>query len=94
MSGGVAYIYDPDSAFEARCNTGMVDVEPLGSDDHARLKNLLTRHANYTGSEIAKRLLASWDRSLTKFVRVMPREYKKVLAAEKYDTELSLLATV
>jgi glutamate synthase domain-containing protein 2/glutamate synthase domain-containing protein 1/glutamate synthase domain-containing protein 3 len=94
MSGGVAYIWDPEGKFEDNCNTGMVDVEPLGSDDQVRLKTLLTRHVQYTGSEVAKKLLAQWERSLAKFVRVMPREYKKVLAAEKYDTELSLLATV
>jgi glutamate synthase domain-containing protein 2/glutamate synthase domain-containing protein 1/glutamate synthase domain-containing protein 3 len=94
MSGGIAYVWNQDGKFEGRCNTGMVDVEPLGTDDMVRLKTLLTRHLEYTGSSVAKRLLESWDRSLSKFVRVMPREYKKVLAAEKYDTELGLLATV
>ncbi|MEY4576960.1 MAG: hypothetical protein RL701_1663 [Pseudomonadota bacterium] len=94
MSGGIAYVLDADGKFEARCNTGMVDIEPLGPHDAARLKTLLQRHLEYTGSTVAKGLLDNWERSLTTFVRVMAREYKKVLAAEKYDTELSVLATV
>jgi glutamate synthase (NADPH/NADH) large chain len=94
MSGGVAYVWDEDGTFEKNCNTGMVDVEPLASDDISRLKTLLHRHLQYTGSGIAERILANWERSLPKFSRVMAREYKKVLAAEKYDSELSLLATV
>jgi glutamate synthase domain-containing protein 3 len=94
MSGGVAYVWDEQGTFEAHCNLGMVDVEPLASDDIARLKTLLHRHLQYTGSQVAERILANWERSLSKFVRVMAREYKSVLAAEKYDSELSLLATV
>jgi glutamate synthase domain-containing protein 3 len=94
MSGGIAYIWNEDGKFEQRCNTGMVDIEPLGTDDMTRLKTLLSRHMEYTGSGLAKRILEGGERALAKFVRVMPREYKKVLAAEKYDTELSMLATV
>jgi glutamate synthase domain-containing protein 3 len=94
MSGGLAYILDEDGKFESRCNDGMVDVEALATDDITRLKQLLTRHLEYTGSGVAKRLLDNWESALSTFVRVMPREYKKVLAAEKYDTELSMLATV
>ncbi|HET8933900.1 MAG TPA: glutamate synthase large subunit [Polyangiales bacterium] len=94
MSGGVAYVYDEDGTFEAHCNLGMVDVEPLAPDDIARLKTLLNRHLQHTGSQVAERIIGNWERSLSKFVRVMAREYKSVLAAEKYDSELSLLATV
>jgi len=94
MSGGIAYVLNEDGKFEQRCNMGMVDIEPLGSDDVTRLRTLVNRHFELTGSAVAKRVLETWDRSLPKFVRVMAREYKKVLAAEKYDTELSLLATV
>ncbi|HKU39875.1 MAG TPA: glutamate synthase-related protein, partial [Polyangiales bacterium] len=94
MSGGIAYVLNEDGKFADRCNMGMVDVEPLSNDDVARLRSLCTRHFEYTGSAVAKRVLETWDRSLANFVRVMAREYKKVLAAEKYDTELSLLATV
>ncbi|HEX7477755.1 MAG TPA: glutamate synthase large subunit [Polyangiales bacterium] len=94
MSGGVAYVLNEDGKFAGRCNTGMVDVEPLGADDVLRLNALITRHFNYTGSGVAKRLLDEWDNAQRKFVRVIAQEYKKVLAAEKYDTELSSLATV
>jgi len=94
MSGGIAYVLNEDGKFDHRCNLGMVDIEPLSTDDITRLRALVTRHFEYTGSTVAKRVLETWDKSLAKFVRVMAREYKKVLAAEKYDTELSLLATV
>jgi glutamate synthase domain-containing protein 2/glutamate synthase domain-containing protein 3 len=94
MSGGIAYVWNVDGKFEQRCNTGMVDIEPLGTDDVLRLKTLLQRHVDFTGSTVALGLLAEWDKALSAFVRVMPREYKKVLAAEKYDSELSLFATV
>ncbi|MET0384528.1 MAG: glutamate synthase large subunit, partial [Polyangiales bacterium] len=94
MSGGIAYVLNEDGKFDQRCNTGMVDIEPLGSHDITRLKTLVQRHLDYTGSDVARRILGNWERSLPKFVRVMAREYKKVLAAEKYDAELSLVATV
>jgi len=95
MSGGVAYVWNQDGKFETRCNTGMVDIEALSKYDAQRLKMLLSRHLEYTGSTVAADLLADWDRAQASFVRVMPREYKKVLAAERYDdTELSLVATI
>jgi glutamate synthase (NADPH/NADH) large chain len=94
MSGGIAYVWNVDGKFEQRCNTGMVDIEPLGADDALRLRTLLQRHVDFTGSTVALGLLGDWEKALCAFVRVMPREYKKVLAAEKYDTEFSLFATV
>ncbi len=94
MSGGVAYVLDEAGDFETRCNTGMVDVEALEPDDEKRVRGLLVRHLELTGSAVAKRLLDTWETARAKFVRVIALEYKKVLAAEKYDTELSFLATV
>jgi len=84
MSGGVAYLYDP---VVARINTEMVDVEPLGAEDRALLVGLLTRHRRETGSTVAARLLAGWEDEQEKFVKVMPRDYKRVLAAMQQAKE-------
>jgi glutamate synthase (ferredoxin) len=94
MSGGVAYVLDEPGDFVTRCNAGMVDLEPLERGDEAVLKRLLEKHLEYTGSGVAKRLLDDWQGSLGKFVRVMAREYKKVLAEQHYDTDMAQLATV
>ncbi|MGD8859695.1 MAG: glutamate synthase large subunit [Myxococcales bacterium] len=93
MSGGLAYVYDEAGAFPGRCNPGMVDLEPPEPADEQMLEKLIGRHVEYTGSEVGKRLLADWDNARKKFVKVFPREYKRVLAEQKYDTEMSALAT-
>ncbi|OHV36144.1 glutamate synthase subunit alpha [Pseudofrankia sp. EUN1h] len=89
MSGGVAYLYAPVSA---RINTEMVDVEPLDAEDRAQLVSLLTRHRRETGSTVAARLLADWEDEQEKFVKVMPRDYKRVLTAIKQAKEQGIPA--
>ncbi|MBX6387431.1 MAG: glutamate synthase large subunit [Frankia sp.] len=84
MSGGVAYLYDPAIH---RINTEMVDIEPLDEDDRARVVDLLNRHRRETGSTVAARLLANWADEQGRFVKVMPRDYKRVLAAMKQAKE-------
>ena len=81
MSGGVAYIYDEAGDFAARyCNKAMVGIETVvESDEQAELRELIERHANLTGSDRAKAVLADWAGSLAKFVKVMPKDYKRVL---------------
>ncbi|NHC06473.1 glutamate synthase large subunit [Azonexus fungiphilus] len=93
MSGGIAYVLDEDGSFKQRCNLAQVALEkvvpasrhvagePLhgGLADEVQLKELITRHAEYTGSATAKRLLADWDASREKFVKVYPHEYKRAL---------------
>jgi len=80
MSGGVAYVWDRNKDFSAKCNLTMVDLDPLEStEDIAELKNLIELHQQYTGSTIAKKLLSDWDNSVTQFVKVMPQDYKRVL---------------
>ncbi|HUA95104.1 MAG TPA: glutamate synthase-related protein, partial [Acidimicrobiales bacterium] len=81
MSGGVAYVYDPDRTFDRRFNPEMVDVEPLGPDDRQWLAGIVARHGEETGSEVAERLLASWESTLENMVKVMPRDYRRVLEA-------------
>ena len=81
MSGGIAYIYDPQATFPGRCNLGMVELETLESPaDVAEVRTLLAEHVDKTDSSVAQGILASWDDSARHFVKVMPTDYKRVLA--------------
>ena len=92
MSGGVAYIWDPQNEFEPNCNLEMVELENMESDaDIAELKNLIEEHATHTDSAVAVRLLENWDAALEQFVKVMPTDYKRVLA-ERRQREKELVA--
>jgi len=83
MSGGVAYVLDLDGDFPRRCNRQMVDLEPLDqSADVQLVGELIERHVTYTSSAYAARILASWRTMQTRFVKIMPRDFKRVLAAE------------
>jgi glutamate synthase (NADPH/NADH) large chain len=82
MSGGIAYVLDHDQTFKKRCNPGMVDLETIADDDDLLLQHLLTRHIKLTGSTVAQKLLAQWNDTRARFVKVMPRDYKRVLQAE------------
>jgi glutamate synthase (NADPH) large chain len=92
MSGGIAYVWDPNQRLVAGCNLETVGLEPVASpEDQAELKGLIERHQAFTGSEVADRLLADWDRSLTEFVKVMPSDYKRVLQEQKARQAAALL---
>jgi glutamate synthase (NADPH/NADH) large chain len=78
MSGGIAYALDLDLA---RVNQEMVDLEELGDEDAEFLRQAISRHAEETGSEVAGRLLAEGDSVWSRFTKVMPRDYKRVLQA-------------
>ncbi|MFT4570181.1 MAG: glutamate synthase (NADPH/NADH) large chain [Hyphomicrobiaceae bacterium] len=94
MSGGIAFIYDPDGAFHSHCNVGMVELLDPNEDDGKLLHQLLTRHAQYTGSTVAETLLEDWDKTLGAFVKVMPTEYRRVLEAMHLDSESEKLAAI
>ncbi len=79
MSGGIAYIYDLQQSFAAKCNTEMVDLDPLDETDGIVLRQLIDEHASYTGSTVAQFILKDFDNQLQHFVKVFPRDYKKVL---------------
>ncbi|HLR98196.1 MAG TPA: glutamate synthase large subunit [Mycolicibacillus parakoreensis] len=84
MSGGVAYVYDPDAALPANLNTEMVELESFDDfddDDHATLHGLLTAHVAATDSAVGARILENWSGARRRFVKVMPRDYKRVLVA-------------
>ena len=87
MSGGVAYVYDPQSQLKANYNPEMVELEKVEADaDVAELKQLITNHATYTESEVAKRILADWAAELKHFHKVMPVDYKRALAEMAKET--------
>ena len=81
MSGGVAYVYDEAGEFSALVNPEMVDLEGLGDDDEQVLRELIDRHVVETGSDVGIRILADWEVLKARFVKVMPRDYKRVLEA-------------
>jgi glutamate synthase (NADPH/NADH) large chain/glutamate synthase (ferredoxin) len=84
MSGGLAYVLNEDGAFESRCNLSMVELEKLeAAEDIRRLKELLEAHAKHTGSPKARGLLAHWEKELPRFLKVIPTDYKRVLAERR-----------
>jgi glutamate synthase domain-containing protein 3 len=81
MSGGIAYVYDKDRHFADRCNLELVDLEQLTEADEEGLKALISEHVARTGSLVGRNVLASWERGAReRFLKVMPRDYKRVLA--------------
>ncbi|HEY0871167.1 MAG TPA: glutamate synthase large subunit [Acidothermaceae bacterium] len=78
MSGGIAYVVDLDPA---RVNTEMVEVEPLDAADCDQLLLLVRKHADETGSLLATEMLSQWSKTVERFAKIMPRDYKRVLAA-------------
>jgi glutamate synthase (NADPH/NADH) large chain len=84
MSGGVAYVWDPDDQFAPRCNMEMVELERLETADEIdALHALIARHVQYTDSAIGRRILADWNEAVGRFVKVMPTDYKRVLLARE-----------
>jgi glutamate synthase (ferredoxin) len=82
MSGGIAYILDEHRDFANHCNLQMVALESLeGAEEIARVRGMIEKHQKYTGSTRAAQVLASWDKFLPRFVKVMPKDYKRVLEA-------------
>ncbi len=88
MSGGIAYVLDEAGDFRRRCNLGMVDLEPLvAAEDVEEVRELLRRHIRYTQSSVSEQLLASWEQVQPRFVKVVPRDYKRALLAMKRAQE-------
>ena len=84
MSGGEAFVFDEFDKFRDLCNTTMVDLEEVVTEeDSAYLRGIIEEHLRYTGSVNAKRVLAEWSKMLPRFVKVMPKDYKRVLAERK-----------
>jgi glutamate synthase (NADPH/NADH) large chain len=88
MSGGIAYIYDPDGSFDGCCNLEMVDLDTVADPaDVQELRALIEKHFNFTGSRKAGHILAHWPESLAAFVKVFPMEYRRALGRMSKEDE-------
>ncbi len=83
MSGGVAYVLEDRQKFEINCNQEMVLLEPLDDEDVVAVKSLLSKHSEYTKSTVAEKILKDWANYQSQFIKVMPKDYKRVLEAIK-----------
>jgi glutamate synthase domain-containing protein 3 len=90
MSGGIAYVWDPAQDFESRCNLGIVQLEIVESpEDLGELLHLIELHHEFTGSSVAERMLHHWPETTAQFRKVMPIDYKRVLAERaRHDEEV------
>ncbi len=92
MTGGTAYVWDPRERFPGRCNHDLVDLEELTEEDRSDLRDLLVEHHARTGSAVAERILASYDETVDEFVKVMPREYKRVIEERRKLSSVEVTA--
>ena len=81
MSGGIAFVYDADNSFAQRVNSELVDIETLKNEDIDWLREYIAKHQIETGSEVARQMLDKWPSVHSKFAKVVPRHYKRVLEA-------------
>jgi glutamate synthase (NADPH/NADH) large chain len=102
MSGGIAYVYDPDDAFPALVNYELVELEPLDDADGEWLRGTVERHKAGTGSQVAERLLDQWESEVEAFRKVMPKDYRRVLSVledaareglSQEETDLKVMAS-
>ena len=93
MSGGIAYIYDPDKRFAKYKSSELTDYEKVAFDDEDELHTFISKHYKNTKSEIAKFILDNWNTEFDQFLKVFPEEYKKALQKleKSKETELSIL---
>jgi len=89
MSGGEAYIFDPQKKFESKCNMGLVSLEEVSDEDESELYKLISNHFKYTHSVTAEKILNDWKNTLSSFIKVMPNDYKRVLEELK-NKEVSI----
>jgi glutamate synthase domain-containing protein 3 len=80
MSGGIAYVYDPNGKFPERCNMGLVGLEEIETEDEKEtVFGFIKEHVEMTGSPVGQRMLENWDEECKHFVKVYPHDYKRVL---------------
>lgn len=90
MSGGMAYVYNPDGHFDQKVNSEMVELEALSEDDQSLLRQMIRNHFSYTSSTLALDMLNEWDQVLPHFIKVMPRDYKAVLKRKKQKPNIGV----
>lgn len=84
MSGGIAYVLDEAGDFHRRCNQEMVYIERLEDEEEIReVKEMIRRHAEYTESQRAWEILSLWEDVVPRFVKIMPKDYKRMIQAVK-----------
>ncbi|QDI90008.1 glutamate synthase large subunit [Salicibibacter halophilus] len=81
MSGGEAFVYNPDNIFASYCNRELVEIERVSEDDAEGLYTMIRDHVGYTNSDLGSRILADWKVAITQFVKVIPSNYRKMLQA-------------
>ncbi|MFB4160780.1 glutamate synthase large subunit [Geomicrobium sp. JSM 1781026] len=81
MSGGTAFVYNPEQSFEKHCNRALVELDEVKDEDVTELKELIEKHALVTGSPLGERLLRDWERTVANFVKVIPTDYRNMLKA-------------
>jgi glutamate synthase domain-containing protein 3 len=81
MSGGIAYVYDPDGKLAENLNSEMVELESLDEEDLEWLQGMLQAHVDATDSAVGQRILSDWNTNVKQFTKVMPRDFKRVLEA-------------
>ena len=95
MSGGIAFVFDPDQSFEGKFNNSMADLFSVvpDSQDDMELTQIIKTHVKYTGSEVGKALLIDWDNAVKKFKKVLPRDYARVIKeqAEKVANQNNMI---
>jgi len=91
MSGGVAYVVDEKGDFPRRCNQALVELGKLeDAEEIEQIRKMIQRHHDYTGSALAERILADWNQFVPKIVKVMPKDYQRVLRSLKRVQESGL----
>ena len=82
MSGGIAFVYNPNLTLQGRSNASTIDFDPMDKESTSELFEFITNHFELTGSKIAEKILSNWREEITHFVKVMPKALKEVLAAK------------
>jgi len=91
MSGGIAYVLDEAGDFHRRCNREMVYLERLEDEEEIEeVKEMIHKHLEYTKSGRARKILAMWNEMVPRFVKIMPKDYKRMLQAMKRVQEAGL----
>ncbi len=90
MSGGIAYVYDDKKLFKNKCNMDMVELENIDNSDMNIIKSLVSNHYKYTASHVAAKILGDFEIQVKKFIKVMPKEYKRILQEKKIEEKLHL----
>ncbi len=93
MSGGIAFVYDRGGKFKKHCNMEMIEFDEMEEKDKEDLRRLLFRHKQYTGSDIAGKILEDFETEIAGFVKVIPTEYKKILELERVEGRIGLSET-